>query len=283
MASLIWSFYILYISWNLAEKKQWQCLAGMPKYYSILTKRLRARGMKTTACSPVFPRVICTADPQPHGNPAAAQPHQGTLSPSHLTPQGPLVSHHATPALSCSSSSASDFIWLPENVDYAPTRFQAPTLWKGLSEVGVWPKKNQQLGSCICSYSAAQTPRGRHPCHEYFQDIRVNKNISSTEPNVNQPLFKSTEIKHLPVLRELTQAYTLLDPKQHLSRTQDACCSRTTLAEINFFHGQWTKTCPSSPASYLYHEGKPNAWLETLPGDSENKTSQPDRLVQKTS
>ena len=162
------------------------------------------------------PRYLHRWPPSPTATKQQHRQHQRTLSQSHLAPKSPLVSHHTPPAPSCSSSS--DFIRLPENVDYVTTRFQVPPLLKGLSKAWVLPEKTQQLGSCTCSYSAAQTSQGRHPGHEYIQDIWVNKNIS-LEPNVNQPLLKSTEIKYLPVLRELTLAYTVLDPKQHLSRT----------------------------------------------------------------
>lgn len=202
------------------------------EYHPILMKRLRQQEERGTPRVRLHsPRLSAPLTPQPHCTEQQHRWHRGTLSPSHRAPQSPQLSHHALPALSCSCSSASDFIWIPENADYVTARFQAPALLAGLSEVWVLPEKTQQLGSCICSYSAAQTPRGRHPRHEYIQDIWVNKNASSTEPNVNQPLSKSTEIKYLPVLRELTQAYTLLDPKQHLSRTQDARCSCTTLWE----------------------------------------------------
>ena len=155
--------------------------------------------------------------PSPTATEQQPRGHQGTLSQSRRAPQSPPASHHILLALSCSSSSASDFIWLFENSDYVTTCFRA--LLKGLFEVWVLPEKTQQLGSCICSYSAAQTPQGRHPGHEYIQDIWINKNISSLEPNVNQTLLKSTEIKYLSALRELTQAYTILDPNQHFSRT----------------------------------------------------------------
>lgn len=94
-----------------------------------------------------------------------------------------------------------------------------PSTVQGLPEVRVLPGKTQQLRSCACSCSAAPTPQGRHPGHEYIQDIWINENTSSLEPNVNQALLKSTDIKYLLVLKELIQTCSLLDPKQLLSRS----------------------------------------------------------------
>lgn len=73
--------------------------------------------------------------------------------------------------------------------------FSFPSSAEGLPKVQVLPGKTQQLRSCVCSCSAAPTPQGRHPSHEYIQDIWINENISSLEPNVNQALLKSTEKK----------------------------------------------------------------------------------------
>lgn len=57
-----------------------------------------------------------------------------------------------------SSSSASDFIWLLENVDYVTAHFQAPAQLQGLSAVWVLPEKTQQLSSCISSCGSTGTP-----------------------------------------------------------------------------------------------------------------------------
>lgn len=154
-------------------------------------------------------------------------------------------SHTACP--SCSSSSASDFIWLPENGDYVTPRFRAPALFKGLPEVRALPEKTRQLGSWICSYPSAQTPQGRHPGREYIQDTWVNKNVSPPEPKVNQSLFKSAEIKHVPVLRELTQTHALLDPKQHLNKTQDTWGSNLSLFRGKLFPHAVDKNMPFLP------------------------------------
>lgn len=80
-------------------------------------------------------------------------------------------------------------------------------------------RESTAITFCVCSCSAAPAPQGRHPGHEYIQDIWINENISSLEPNVNQALLKSIEIKYLPVLKELIQTCSLLDPKRFLSRS----------------------------------------------------------------
>lgn len=189
--------------------------------------RLRKQEVWRRSCvHPHGPGLSAPLTSQPHCNRDTEQAAPGDFITESSCSQKPSSFSSLT---ACSSSSASDFIWLLETVDYVTTRFQAPAFFKGLSEVQVLPEKTQQLGSCICSYLAAQTPQGGHSGHEYIQDIRVNKNISSPEPNVNQSLLKSTEIKYTPVLPELTQACRVLDPNQHLSRTQDACSSHTAL------------------------------------------------------
>lgn len=131
---------------------------------------------------------------------------------------------------------------------------------KGVIQVWVLTKKTQQLGSCICSYSAAQTPQGSHPGHEYIQDIWVNKNISTPEPNVNQPLLKSTEIKCLPVLRELAQAYTLFDPKQRFK--QDVRCMllphNSLLRKTFFMASGQNYALPPLPHICIVKEHHPN-------------------------
>lgn len=128
-------------------------------------KRLRTSetGQNLSAClglsAPLTP-----APPKPSGGTGEA----GEILQS--SPKPP-AARHTPPALYYSSSSASDFIWLLENVDYVTAHFQAPALLKGLSDTRVLPQKTQQLSSWIRGCSAAQAPQGRHPGHEYIQDI----------------------------------------------------------------------------------------------------------------
>lgn len=105
--------------------------------------------------------------------PAPPKPSGGTGEAGEILQSSPKppAARHTPPALYYSSSSASDFIWLLENVDYVTAHFQAPALLKGLSDTRVLPEKTQQLSSWIRGCSAAQAPQGRHPGHEYIQDI----------------------------------------------------------------------------------------------------------------
>lgn len=68
-------------------------------------------------------------------------------------PQSPGLPPHTLPALSCSSSSASDFICFPDNVDFDTSPFQ------GLPEVWVLPGKTQQLRSVSVAARQHQHPR----------------------------------------------------------------------------------------------------------------------------
>lgn len=162
-------------------------------------KRLRKQRQEKQR---VLSWAICTADPSP------AWVSQSISSPN---PLGPC---HTLPALSCSSSS--DFICFQTMWITIP--LISRHCWRVIQGVG-FARKTQQLCSCVCSCSAAPTPQGRHPGHEYIQDIWINENISSLEPNVNQALLKSTEIKYPAVLKELLQTCSLLDPKLLLSRS----------------------------------------------------------------
>lgn len=167
-----------------------------------------ARGRRSSVCSALGYLITDPSSPQD-----AAAP--GMLSQSHLPPQSPLVPPHTLPSPAAAPLplilSGSLTMWI-----------MIPLISKHCSRVtrGVgFAGKTQQLRPCACSCSAAPTPQGRHPGHEYIQDIWINENISSLEPNVNQALLKSTEIKYLPVLKELIQSCSLLDPKQLLSRS----------------------------------------------------------------
>lgn len=100
-------------------------------------------------CSHICPRLSAPLTPQPHCNPL---PIALYFLITHCLPFPVVVP-------------VSHLIWLPENVDYITPSSQAPAQLNRLSKVWVTPEKIQQLGSCICSYSAAQTPQGRHPGH----------------------------------------------------------------------------------------------------------------------